>query len=105
MRLTAPISKLILAAFVFVVPATALGHSCDASIKSEIERIGISESDIEKISVDSNLTGDNRLQGYNARVSLKGKKGTLVIQLHNIKCMPSQVYTRGGLAIDGVKSF
>jgi hypothetical protein len=105
MKPTAFFMKGMVAACVLVVPTAALGHTCDGAITAEIGKIGIAQAEIEKISVERIKSGDDRMQGYKARVSLKGKSGSLVIDMHDIKCLPRQVYTRGGLKIPGVKSF
>lgn len=105
MKRTALFTSLIAAAFfVSVYPAVARGQSCSSVIHEEIAKAGISDADVEKISVSIYEVGDSVRRGYLAWVSLKGKSGSFLVSLTPI-CLTQQVYTRGGLEIPGVKSF
>ena len=82
---------------------------CRSVIAGELQNIGVNPDEIASIKYtvlyrNSSLT-DNRVEGYEAWVRLKDRSGALVIIVDEGSCFTQQVYTRAGLAIDGVRSF
>jgi len=84
--------------------ANAAEHACAGTVSQQIAAVGVSPSDVEKVTYSVNSDGNNNNRGWNAWVQLKGEPGYLVVDTRP-DCGLRQVYTRGGLKLSGVKAF
>jgi type IV pilus biogenesis protein CpaD/CtpE len=81
-------------------------YRCAAMVDSALAKIGIAKDRVENIVVAADVAGTKEgvLVGYVAWVAVKGRRGTVNVEMGTL-CNLRQVYTLGGAAIAGVPGY
>ena len=90
-----------------VPPALAAGnYRCAAEIDATLAKIGIAKDQVKDVLVSGDVAGTTEgiLVGYIAWVTIKGRRGTVNVEMGTL-CNLRQVYTLGGEPIAGVPAY